>query len=103
MNMTDISLFFSENWTLLQFANITNALYQQYWTSCYLLWKNIDDSVKTCYSEVNAVLAEAMRVRSGFKIWTLDPVYGQRRFSDPLKLLPYFAHWTCSWWTVYKL
>ena len=32
--------------------------------------KHFSDSIKTCYNEVNIVLAEAKRTRGGSRIWT---------------------------------
>jgi len=97
MNMTDNSLFFQWKLNIASlFANITNALYQQHWTSCYLLWKNFKDSIKTCYNEVNVVLAEpkGVRTRVGQKFGPLTPCMGN---AAPMTLQKYFriSHTAC--------
>jgi len=60
----------------------------------------LQTALKTCYNEVNVVMAEAKVVRSGSKIrtggWT--PGHGHcgaalDKLMTPPKVLPYFAHY----------
>jgi len=57
--------------------------------------KNFNGGIKTCYDEVNVVLAEGPEWVQNPDLWI--PVHGRRHIRESVtlpKVLPYFAH--CS-------
>jgi len=94
---------FNKNWTLLQFANKTNALYQQYnWTSCYLGY--FERILTTALKHVTMrSISSWQRLRGGAsgvgpESGPLDPVHGRCRTWELVtlpKVLLYFVHCFC--------